>query len=34
MNKRDETIREKLLERLSAVDVDARNLATRWRPAA
>jgi osmotically-inducible protein OsmY len=27
MNKRDETIREKLLERLSAVDVDARNLA-------
>jgi len=27
MNNRDETIREKLLERLSAVDVDARNLA-------
>ena len=27
MNNRDETIREKLLERLTAVDVDARNLA-------
>jgi hypothetical protein len=27
MNNRDETIREKLLERLSAVDVDARHLA-------
>jgi hypothetical protein len=27
MYNRDETIREKLLERLSAVDVDARNLA-------
>jgi hypothetical protein len=26
MNSRDETIREKLLERLTAVDVDARNL--------
>ena len=27
MNNRDETIREKLLERLTAVNVDARNLA-------
>ena len=27
MNNRDETIREKLLERLTAVDVDARDLA-------
>ena len=27
MNTRDETIREKLVERLTAVDVDARNLA-------
>lgn len=27
MNNRDETIREKLLDRLTAVDVDARNLA-------
>jgi hypothetical protein len=27
MNNRDEAIREKLLERLAAVDVDARNLA-------
>ena len=27
MNKRDETIREKLLDRLTALDIDARNLA-------
>ena len=27
MNKRDETIRDKLLDRLTALDIDARNLA-------